>query len=194
MDSKKQTQKGEIIRREEREKTKEQKRFKALTETIIELLASREMLFKPLKPNSKSKDSLLKTPKQIENTLKKGVIKKSKELGGRGSLSAEEKNFLKQLAAVVVKRDQCIFGEYCHRFRNQLTPIGGFADRLNKITKSNTRELKKVQKILSGLSGGSQQMQRILSELNEASQREINKDVKIISKEVRKTEKRLARF
>jgi len=139
--------------------------FKVIVEAIIEPLISKETFFK--------------TPRQMEQLLKKEIIKKSKELGiKRGSLK-EEMDSLRQLANAIAKRDQRIFDEYHHLIMTGMVSIGGFARRLNREAKRAGRGLQKVQTILTSLA--------------KASQEEIDKDTAIIFKEAKRLSKRVKR-
>ena len=165
MGAEKQAAERKISQQEEREEVKSEKKFKAITETITQLLTSRETLFK--------------TPNQMKCILKKEITKKLKESGIKKGLLTEEMDFLKQWTTAIVKRDQLIFNKYCHLARNELVNIGGFAKRLNKAAKTVNRDIKKLQKILAALA--------------EASHQEINKDAAVILKEARKFGKEVQR-
>ncbi len=193
MDSKKERKGGKITRQQKREEVKREKILNVITEIIPELLASEETVLKAPKPNSKSGWKIFKTPKQIENLLKRVVTEKLKESGIKGSLSPAEMIFFKRLAVALAKRDLLIFAEYCHRTRNELTNIGGFANRLDRATKKAAKaiikEAKRVQQVLSELGE--------LTEMTKTSHKEANiilKEVRKAGKKVERTEKKLPRL
>jgi len=112
------------------EKKRKPRRKEIIMETIAELLTSEKTYFR----NPERMMIILK--QEINRKMRESEIKK---------LKPAEKTFLLQLTSAVSKRDDNIFDETCHRLRNRLSGLGGFALRVRKMA----LEIERIVKISS---------------------------------------------
>ena len=114
------------------EERRRNKKLKAFTEIIREILVSKRTFFK--------------TKEQLEGTLKRKMQKKIRELKITEGFSPEETKFIQEIA-LIAERDEKISNELCHLTRNRSISLGVFSRRINRLSKGMLRKLNIISKI-----------------------------------------------